>query len=201
MTDTEIQRLAQQLAANNRALIIDEIDRRMRLPTGVVSGGPYGSFCVNDQGLITSAAVSKLLAWYRSTGTSVTHGDTRLDFDVKIYDPNNLVTTGASSWVFTAPNDGIYSFVVKVNLTTTANWSNGATAYALVQGSLTIGGLEQRVDKIFPRTGDANIGVFLSGEVLYDLVAGDTVYFTARQGSDSTPLVADTLSQIYISQR
>lgn len=201
MTDSEIQLLADKIAQQNRQLIIDEIDKRWRLPSGVVSGGPFTSFSVNDQGQITDASVSGLLAWYRTSGVEITHSATRLDFDIEIYDPYSLVTTGASTWVFTAPHDGIYSFVVKVNLVTTANWSNGATSYALVYGNLTIGGLEQRIDKVFPRTGDANIGVFLSGEVLYELTSGDQVYFNAVQGSNSTPLVADTLSQIYIAQR
>jgi hypothetical protein len=75
----------------------------------------WGNFCVQRiSGPATIAASEKVEAKYRSTsGTSIPNSGTQtiLDFNNKIFDSHNAVTTGAS-WRFTAPSNGKYNIDV-----------------------------------------------------------------------------------------
>lgn len=80
MNDSEIQRLAQQMAIANRQLIIEEIDRRMRLPTGVDSGGPYHGFSVNDQGNVIQASQFASRRFSKSGASTTINNTTQTEY-------------------------------------------------------------------------------------------------------------------------
>jgi hypothetical protein len=47
-----------------------------------------------------------------------------IDFDTKVEDTDDAVTTGAS-WKFTAPTDGVYTVTVRIMLKDSDNWVDG----------------------------------------------------------------------------
>jgi hypothetical protein len=122
MNDSELRYIANQVAASNRQLIIDEIDRRFRMPTGVQSGGPFDTFSVNDQGQIIDARVG---------GTSVGSG-AHIYLDAGVQNSNNYITWSgiiydtSSYWAagrnyLTAPVNGYYL------VSTEADWALNTT--------------------------------------------------------------------------
>ncbi len=152
MTDSEIQQIANQLAAINRQMIIDEIDRRWRTPSGVVSGGPYGSFSVNDQGHVIDAgaggSVPFLFRYDLTGGLTITSGsETRLNFNSIEQDDSSLVTTG-SSWHFTVPSDGWYAPTLDFR------WSPGATLAAGANYRINLYRNTILIDEIFRWTAE-----------------------------------------------
>lgn len=102
MNDRDIAIIVQQLTVNMRQLVIDEIDRRMRIPTGVDSGGPYTSFSVNDQGQITDVGFT-----------------TRNTFSFSPATENNGIPTGSSEFNLTFTGDS-------------ADWLNGTSSTELI---------------------------------------------------------------------
>lgn len=203
MTDSEIQTLAAQIAALNKQTINDELDRRLRLPSGVDSGGPYGSFTVNDQGMITSAGGGVRLLVYAeyTVGQNIAHSPTRLDLDDVQLDVNGVVTTG-SSWHFEAQEAGFYVMFVNLHMTTLETWDASTTIYGLLQGTFdnTSGAGSppfatgtRTLDRQYPDTGH-DIAMFLHGWSFGYMNVGDTCWATASQQSHSSTLVAGVSS-------
>lgn len=194
----ELKAAADAFMATIEARVSDIVDKRLRAKTSVIPGGPYSSFSVNAQGLVTWAGAG-LLAWYTidGSGVDIAHTFTRLEYNTMVYDPQGLVTTGAS-WVFTAPNAGPYAFYATMNIATNATWSPGADSYAQVRSLINAGSAEQQVAKIYPRDGDAFVKVYLNGLVIYQLDATDTVYFEGVQWSNTSTLSTDDNSYVYV---
>lgn len=204
MTDSEIQLIANQVAANCQQMINDAVDRRVRLPSGVDSGGPFSSVIVNDQGQViyAEAGGSNLVAFYRfDSGQNVGHSATRINMDLPIYDPKSLVTTGAS-WIFTAPLSAFYGVNFNLLMSSQANWTNGADAYAEAHVIFVGGGAPTSpFPRVYPPRGDSHVEVAIGGQVVDWLEAGQTLYIEASQGSDSTNLaVSASNSSVQIFQ-
>lgn len=122
MNDSELRYIANQVAASNRQLIIDEIDRRFRMPTGVDSGGPFSSFSVNDQGqLIAASSVHLVHAHFSSDATLGAGATLHVNYDTVDYDPLGCIATGVGTWIFTAPLTKYYRFEPLFTLTNNGN--------------------------------------------------------------------------------
>ncbi len=130
MNDSEIQQIANQLAANNRQMIIDEIDRRWRQPSGVVSGGPYGSFSVNDQGLVIdagvgggSSALNGVTAVLTSSYTPGSNAD-YINWDGVHYDSGTYWDISDPSSIY-VPSNGVYHIVFTAFLQDCIDFGHG----------------------------------------------------------------------------
>lgn len=203
MTDSEIQAIANQVAVSNRQLIIDEIDRRFRMPTGVNSGGPYSSFSVNDQGQIIDASnstsgVQLLSVHYKNaTQTILSSTNTIIDYDQEYHDPNGIVTTGLS-WHLTIPTSGMYRFDATIRFNEVASgWNTGDFATLLLfQNGSVVESFDVLDD---PQNNTANN--VLRCNVAYRLVAADEVALgIAQTSSSSKGISGDFLSMLSIWQ-
>lgn len=119
MNDSDIQAIANQVGINTRQLIIDELDRRARLVTGVNSGGPFNQFSVNDQGLILDASFVAItgfkpivIATSGASGSFASGGSFRPNYNTVVYDPFSTITTSTTVWKFVAPYQKWFFFVV-----------------------------------------------------------------------------------------
>lgn len=127
--------LARRVFAEMQPLIAKTVDDRLREQTGVVPGGPYGSFSVDLYGRVTGAGAGGsaiLVAVYdiSSAGTSKGAGNfARVNCDSLIYDPGGVVTTGAS-WHFTPPLQAWYRFSFFSVVFPTAAFNAGEHLYA-----------------------------------------------------------------------
>lgn len=106
-----------------------------RAPTGVTPGyhAVLGGTVTEDGRLRYVGGGTGLLAQYElDTDTTRTAGNTaRINFDVQLYDPNSLVTTGAS-WHFTPPAAGIYRFTLSTIIVPGAALAAGEKLYAIL---------------------------------------------------------------------
>lgn len=171
-----------QFWAVARRMMEQIADRRARKKSGVVAGGPYDRVYVDDSGHVYAASGNglTLLALYSGTtgaaSVSLPVSDTeyRVQWNTMIYDPQGLVTTGAS-WVFTAPRDGYY-LVAACSGTSTIEWFDGDTIY-LAPNS---GAFVDQWKAPLP-SGDAgsHVGLFTlnTSGVIYR-TAGQTIYFS-----------------------
>lgn len=113
-TDYRAQQQADAFLRTVEARIDQKIAAALRAQSGVVPGGPYGSFTVRADGRIDWAAAggaSNLLLAYCDTtgGLTIADGVTqRLNINHKIEDPQSLITTGAS-WAFTPATTAYYA--------------------------------------------------------------------------------------------
>jgi len=101
------------------------------------SNNVFSVFQVNsgNQAITNGETVSA--SYYRSSTTTFTN---QINFDTKVYDTHNAVTTGAS-WKFTAPVSGIYSLTghivgsVNININLWKNNSNYITTITYLDGA------------------------------------------------------------------
>lgn len=127
-----------------------------------VTNGTLGISRISGPAQIASS--EKICASYwLSANQAVTANTTRVNFDSRIVDTHNAVTTGAS-WSFRAPSSGTYRFSVSSRTTSTAVefqlFKNGsAVAYQVRSEG----------------------GVYSSGTVLDEAVAGDTYWIIPLQ--------------------
>jgi hypothetical protein len=130
VTDAEIQQLAQQLAVTNRQLIIEEIDRRFRAPTGVQSGGPFNTFSVNDQGQIIAASASSggTASFYRATNQSFTSGAfAQMIFTGTQWVDASLYSLDTGTGVVTFSTTGHYLIIARIQ------WASNATGRRIIE--------------------------------------------------------------------
>jgi hypothetical protein len=76
--------------------------------------------------------ISPIAAAYYCSGNGTTNGTTPINYDTKLYDTNNAVTTGVGSWKFTAPITGYYRVTTYID---TASAVNGTLLYLDKNGS------------------------------------------------------------------
>ncbi len=107
----------------------------------------------------------------QQSGQSMTHGVAAVvNFETKIYDSHNAVTTGAA-WKFTAPLPGLYRVTGMIG-TTNYNWGN---ALASIWFNVTKnGGDYRRLSNLYPVT-NGNAGVETGGSAIVPCNAGDTI--------------------------
>lgn len=115
------------------ALHSETAKRIARAPSRVVPGYNAGhGFAVTEDGRISylGPASGPVLAIYElSADTNRTSGSyLRVNFNTQIYDPQSVVTTGAS-WRFTPPADGPYVFSVSSILVPGAALAAGEKVY------------------------------------------------------------------------
>jgi hypothetical protein len=133
VTDSEIRQIANQLAATNRQMIIDEIDRRFRMPTGVQSGGPFNTFSVNDQGQIIAASVSSVssggtASFYRATNQSFTSGAfAQMIFTGTQWVDASLYSLNTGTGVVTFSTTGHYLIIARIQ------WASNATGRRIIE--------------------------------------------------------------------
>jgi hypothetical protein len=130
------------------------------------------------------AAVSNISANYvngatQSIGNSAM---TIVNFDTKTFDSDNAVSTG-SSWKFTAPTTGLYSFDVSVRIGTGCSWTAATTRQLqlLGNGSVVIADLDFASDTI-----SHTHAVTLRGSTMLRLTANDFVSAQVYQDTGGT---------------
>jgi hypothetical protein len=104
------------------------------------------------------AASETVAASYHLSSNQSVSTTVRYNFDAKIFDTHNAVTTGAS-WVFTAPISGKYEIWIN-SYASSSSYNN----YIYKNGSQ------------FQYINDGINGKSASGNVMIDLIAGDTVH-------------------------
>lgn len=118
----------------------------------------------------------------------IPHGEhTVLDFETKLYDTHNAVTTGAA-WKFTVLVEGLYLVSGSLMFAITQTWGYGNAATLNVRVDEVITAALCRKDN-YP----SGIGVYmnLNGSVHLYLSTGDNVDFSIWQGSGGAlPLYA-----------
>lgn len=117
MTESQVRALAAQIGAANEQRTRAIVQEELRAKTGVIPGGPYGSFSVDAQGRIVSAGAAAggsilvAIAAVNPTQT-ITAGSTAVvQFDDIWDDPLTTISTGAS-WHWTPPEEGWYAFTL-----------------------------------------------------------------------------------------
>lgn len=190
-TPSDIARRIKQMSHKIAAKVHDA-------PTGIPPGyDPATGITWLENGKARGRGVGKrALAIYKiNGGFNVTHTTATVDFADMLYDPEGMVTTGAS-WAFTATRADFYEVKVALSLETQAGWGTGfnssATLFAVFENTSTLGNASGTLwlDHQYPRDGDNNIQVFLHGSEIGYLDVGDTLYVQAVQESLTTPLVA-----------
>ncbi len=120
-----------------------------------------------------SGAGAKLLSMhYKNSSQSIsTSGTPVVNFDQEQYDPDGLVTTGAS-WAFTVPADGWHLIAPKIRFEEIASgWSAGDTASLM----LKINGSPFEYLDILDDPQNNTLNNILEASVPFDLNAGDTI--------------------------
>lgn len=115
---------------------------------------------------------------------------TRLNYDLKLIDTHNAVTTGAS-WVFTAPTAGEYLVTALMNYAAVAPGDSILIANRA-------GGASEAI-----RIARFNAGInFMagSGSHVFSLNAGDTVFFTGQQFAAATQALETGSALVSIQQ-
>ncbi len=188
--------------AEQREQIRAIVQEELRGKTGVAAGGPYGSFTVNDQGLITWAGVGgSIIAACRKTSAqdAVDSTLTRVNFNSIIYDPHSTITTG-SSWVFTAPADGYYTFFAQLSLKVSIDWTDDRLA-ELALNSPFISSIFQDWKGLPVTAGVGTDGrLWLKGWVMGPMSASDTAYVTVIQDSGADYAINLASCQLIIIQ-
>lgn len=129
------------------------------------------------------AASETVAASYYASANNAPGANTQFNFDAKVFDTHNAVTTGVS-WKFTAPASGIYDVA--------ATWLQGSstnfTLYLYKNGS------------IYKVIGDTSLGsgINYSGSLLVQLLAGDYIDLRPTAAGTITGGVAPMLSFIDI---
>lgn len=99
----------------------DEVFAQFKVP--ITNWQPSASLSTNEMLLSTVKAVYK-----SNAGQSFNNGsETIVDYEDKVYDPYNTVTTGAS-WKFTAPKTACYRVSAYNNFTSSGAWGAGELA-------------------------------------------------------------------------
>lgn len=119
--------------------------------------------------------------------------ESRINFDSKIYDTYNAVTTGAS-WVFTAPIAGYYQLSGYLSMASSSNWAVGEGARIHIY----INGAEHtpRLAAHYGESGGA-LAKVLSGSTIVHLNKGDTLYLTLYHNSGSAEQIG-TMTDVSI---
>jgi prepilin-type N-terminal cleavage/methylation domain-containing protein len=129
-------------------------------------------YCNGTTWVPAGQAAPVVFAMYgQQTAQSMTHGVAAVvNFDTKIYDSHNAVTTG-SAWKFTAPMSGLYRVTGMIG-TANYNWGN---ALASIWFNVTKnGGDYRRLSNMYPVT-SGNAGVETGGSAIVPCNAGDTI--------------------------
>lgn len=113
---------------------------------------------------VLQADLSVIAASYYASSNKSASTTTPIDFDSKIIDTNNAVTTGGS-WKFTAPKSGLYNVSVlrlytTGSINTSVNVRKNGTVYASISSILY------------------TYGVQGSGSIIIELAAGDYIDIT-----------------------
>lgn len=183
MTDSEIQAIANQVAINTRQLIIEELDRRTRLPTGVYSGGPFTTFSVNDQGeLIQSGTALTTIA--TATNTSVATGSS--DHDVP------FVVGDTAGWV-TATPAMVLPYGGSVLVIVTINWQKTGSPFTSLVGDRQLRIQQIRSASVYDEirvndTPPLTTSYFENhnNSALFDVIAGDIINLQVSHDSGIT---------------
>lgn len=127
----------------------------------------------------TAIAASEFVGarYSTSAGQAVPNGVvTVVNYDTKIWDTHNSVTTGPGVWKFTAPVAGTYMISAVATLTTL---TNALTTY---YAQLNITGDTSKVKRI--DVASSYLGLDLQGA--FKLKAGDTIQYTIYQANGAT---------------
>jgi hypothetical protein len=135
-----------------------------------------------------SGGKDKVIAQYASDAGQTIEGTQEIiDFEDKILDTHNAVTTGAS-WKFTAPRAGLYLFNAKA-LYTAATWASGAVSAMdiFVDGGTTTA----RLSTFEAISGD-NTAMLVEnqGTKIFNLNKGQTVDIRIEHTSTSKTLIS-----------
>lgn len=133
------------------------------------------------------AASETVAAKYAATTAFSLGNDvaTKIDFNSKVYDSHNAVTTGAS-WKFTAPISGIYevssAIIINAARSATEVFAFDISVYKISGGTDVLDTKMNRLDTF--GTGNAFPGI--SGTTKLKLLAGESVYIAGKQSSGSS---------------
>jgi hypothetical protein len=141
------------------------------------------------------AASEDVYAEYRhTTGQTVNTTATTVDYNLKIQDSHNAVTTGAS-WVFTAPRTGTY--LVEAGFQVAVQASGQQTSMSLI-----IDGIVNRVIETHRNNAGSNDDQISTGSASIRLNQGQTVAIGAAYGPGSGTLsVAGNFNWINIQSQ
>lgn len=142
----------------------------------------------SSQQLSSDAGLRLVAAKYQCSTADVTQGSVlnNINYDTRVYDTHNAVTTSATDWRFTAPESGYYAVSIS------NNYASGSTSgvYLYRNGSVveTVAG-----------AGVAN-GVTGNGSTTVFLSAGDYIAFNNASGSTSTLTASTNLNYVVIQK-
>lgn len=143
-----------------------------------------------------SSSQPNVVAIYESdAGQSISNGSNDvIDFEDKIVDSHNAVTTGAS-WVFTAPVAGQYRVSAKAAYTSTTAWDAGESCSLRL---LKNASGHRVLDFIEIQDGTTELIASLGGTVLVDLSSGDTLAVDTTQNTGGALTLLSDATEIYI---
>jgi len=154
--------------------------------------GAWVKLLVDADGRLIVAAEDKVYAHFASNaGQDIPNADwTIVDYEDQIYDPDDLVTTGAA-WKFTAGTEGYYHVTAAVVFAGTADW----TAVKSARLSIYVNGVAgEQIDYKANRDNTATQYVQVSGSTDVHLGVGDFVDIRVYQNTGAAlALVANAL--------
>lgn len=145
--------------------------------------------------LAVQASETVAARYYFTGGTAATATATRLNYSVSTFDTHGAVTTGASTWKFTAPVSGKYEVFARCHFDTTGgSWDGGdALDLRLYKNGSYYSFLDLRY---ISATSTNQVGV--SGSDFVQLNAGDYIHCEVTQSSGVTQTFQGTAGINYI---
>lgn len=171
------------------------VDLRFNSFTGsptLTGSGTYNYFTVSRLSGPATVAASEFIAasYYSTAGDSVTGtSQTRINYNTKVIDTHNAVTTGTGTWKFTAPASGTY----QVSAFTTTDASGGTINAARAFCQLYKNGSGTPLILGYHLCETTNtVGCVISGTGLIQLNAGDYINVNINKSGGVTDYVLNT---------
>ncbi len=191
---TDPNNVSRKIFQSMRGDIQRMIDQSLRDKTGVVPGGPYGSFSVDSQGRITNAGAvvgggtaGLIASCYASASQDVPVASNDIvQFNARYYDPNNLVTTGAS-WLCIPGAIGWYLMIVKRPiLSNGTNWAAGDQVFFDIYTGPAAGGSFHRQPAVITAERSTNLSMqvaFCTAVEITNVTYGMQLHCTHNTGA------------------
>lgn len=118
-----------------------------------------------------------------------------INFEDPIYDPNSVVTIGAS-WKYTTPSTGVYLVISHILFEGKSTWVNAEAAYLAVFKNNS---LARYLDYKDSYSGGATQYMSLSGSTFIECTGGDYLDIRSAQASGGTITLEGTAAHNHVS--